>query len=34
MQGNVVRNKIVIIYSYGADGKTGGKYTGDDVKTW
>ena len=33
-QGNVVRNKIVIIYSYGADGKTGGKYTGDDVKTW
>ena len=30
-QGNVVRDKKVIIYSYGADGKIGG---GDDVKSW
>ena len=33
-QGNVVRNKIVIIYSYGQDGKSGGKYSNDDVRTW
>ena len=30
-QGNVVRDKKVIVYSYGNDGKIGG---GDDVKTW
>ncbi|WP_035611826.1 type II secretion system protein [Haloferula sp. BvORR071] len=33
-QGNVVRNKVVIVYSYGPDGKTGGKFAADDVKTW
>lgn len=31
IQGNVVRNKKVIVYSYGADKRIGG---GDDVKTW
>jgi prepilin-type N-terminal cleavage/methylation domain-containing protein len=31
VQGNVVRNKKAIVYSYGVDGKIGG---GDDVKTW
>jgi prepilin-type N-terminal cleavage/methylation domain-containing protein len=30
-QGNVVRDKKVIVYSYGADKKIGG---GDDVKSW
>jgi len=30
-QGNVVRGKVVIVYSYGPDGKPG---TEDDVKTW
>lgn len=29
--GNIVRNKLVVVYSYGADGKLGG---GDDIKTW
>lgn len=28
---NVIRGKIVIVYSHGRDGKPGG---GDDVKTW
>jgi hypothetical protein len=30
-RGDVVRNKVVIVYSYGKDGKPGG---GDDIKTW
>jgi hypothetical protein len=30
-QGNVVRNKKVIVYSYGNDEKIGG---GDDVTSW
>lgn len=30
-QGNIIRNKQVIVYSYGMDGKIGG---GDDIKTW
>jgi prepilin-type N-terminal cleavage/methylation domain-containing protein len=30
-QGNIVRNKVVIVYSYGVDGKLG---NGDDVKSW
>jgi prepilin-type N-terminal cleavage/methylation domain-containing protein len=30
-QGNIIRNKQVIVYSYGQDGKMGG---GDDIKTW
>jgi prepilin-type N-terminal cleavage/methylation domain-containing protein len=30
-QGNIVRDKKIIVYSYGADEKLGG---GDDVKTW
>lgn len=29
--GEVIRNKVVIVYSYGKDGKPGG---GDDIKTW
>ncbi|WP_035611347.1 hypothetical protein [Haloferula sp. BvORR071] len=29
--GNVVRNKVAIVYSYGKDGKPGGE---DDIKTW
>ena len=30
-QGNIVREKQVIVYSYGQDGKLG---NGDDIKTW
>ena len=30
-QGNIVRQKVALVYSYGADGKIGG---GDDVQTW
>lgn len=30
-QGNIIRNKQVIVYSYGPDKKPGG---GDDIKTW
>lgn len=30
-QGNIIRNKQVIVYSYGQDKKLGG---GDDIKTW
>ena len=30
-QGNIVRQKVAIVYSYGADQKIGG---GDDVQTW
>ena len=35
-QGNIIRNKKVIVYSYGADMKPGktSKGTFDDVKTW
>jgi hypothetical protein len=29
--GSVIRDKIIIVYSYGQDGKPGG---GDDIKTW
>jgi len=29
--GNVVRGEVVLVYSYGADGKP---RTKDDVKTW
>ncbi|QJE97169.1 prepilin-type N-terminal cleavage/methylation domain-containing protein [Luteolibacter luteus] len=36
-QGNIVRNKQVIVYSYGPDGAKGAKGktgVGDDIKTW
>jgi prepilin-type N-terminal cleavage/methylation domain-containing protein len=32
--GNIVRNKVVIVYSYGPDGKTGGDFSKDDIKSW
>lgn len=30
-QGNVIRNKVAVVYSFGPDGKIG---DGDEVKTW
>lgn len=31
VQGNIVRNKMIIVYSFGPDGKIG---DGDEVKSW
>ena len=37
VSGNIIRNRVVIVYSYGRDGAIGSKGKsgiGDDIKTW